>query len=72
MQSLLLIKAVRGKLTFRVLLFPGPKGIRTRNPSSKYARSYYYTTCVFMSTSIIVKTYTTSFSEAHLLPLHNV
>jgi hypothetical protein len=116
-KSLLLIKAVRGRLSsFRVLLFPfpvlpfrfhpprivhshhsmfclsdsplhaqsiimsghhsakiklkkiGPKRIRTHHPSSKCARSYHYTTCVFMSTSIIVKTYTTSLPKPTCYP----
>jgi hypothetical protein len=105
--SLLLIKAVRGRLPFRVLPFPfpflavipcsasvlsfplpppplpanpipiptcipclakiklkkqkcGPNGIQTCDLSSKCACSYHYTTCVFMSISVIVKISTTS------------
>jgi hypothetical protein len=38
----------------------GSNGIQTRNFSSKCARSYHYTTCVFMSISVTVKIYTTS------------
>jgi hypothetical protein len=118
-KSLLLIKAVRGRLSFRVLPFPfplplltkhipilgyhsvfwlshypllalsfsfplpanhipiptciprlakiklkkhkcGSNGIQTCDLSSKCARSYHYNTCVFMSTSVTVKIYTTS------------
>jgi hypothetical protein len=45
-----------------------PKGIRTHDPSSKCARSYHYTTCVFMSTYIIVKTYSTSLPKPTCYP----
>jgi hypothetical protein len=38
----------------------GPNGIRTCDLSSKYARSYHSTICVFMSISITVKISTTS------------
>jgi hypothetical protein len=37
----------------------GSNGIRTCNLSSKCARSYHYTTCVFMSIFVTVKIYTT-------------
>jgi hypothetical protein len=46
----------------------GSKGIRTRDLSRKCIHSYHYTTCVFMSTSIIVKTSTTSLSKPTCYP----
>jgi hypothetical protein len=45
-----------------------PKGIRTC--SSKYARSYHYTTCVYVYIYYSKNIYYIS-PEAHLLPLHN-
>jgi hypothetical protein len=38
----------------------GSNGIQTCDLSSKCARSYHYTTCVFMSIFVTVKIYTTS------------
>jgi hypothetical protein len=125
--SLLLIKAARGRLLFRVLppfpvlpfpflvlpfTFPPPRTVHSHvlpfsflvlpfsfplptkpisihsynprlakikkhkwpqwdwgpRPSSKCARSYHYTTCVFMSTSMIGKTSTTSFPKHTCYP----
>jgi hypothetical protein len=41
----------------------GHNGIRTCDLSNKCARSYHYTTCVFMSISVTVKISTTSLSK---------
>jgi hypothetical protein len=46
----------------------GPNGIQTRNPSNKYACSYHYTTCVFMSIFITIKISTTSLSNPTCYP----
>jgi hypothetical protein len=45
-----------------------PNGIRTRDPSSKCARSYHYTTCVFMSITVTVKISTTSLPNPTYYP----
>jgi hypothetical protein len=42
----------------------GHNGIRTCDLSSKCARSYHYTTCVFMSISVTVKISTTSLPKS--------
>jgi hypothetical protein len=42
----------------------GPNGIRTCDLSNKCARSYHYTTCVFMSISVTVKISTTSLPKS--------
>jgi hypothetical protein len=44
------------------------KGIQTRDLSHKCVCSYHCTTCVFMSTSIIVKIYTTSLPKPTCYP----
>jgi hypothetical protein len=41
----------------------GPNGIRTCDLLSKCARSYHYTTCVFISIFVAVKISTTSLSK---------
>jgi hypothetical protein len=59
--SLLLIKLVRVRLRLaKIKNTNDSKGIQTRDPSSKCDCSYHYTTCVFMSTSMTVKTSITS------------
>ena len=46
----------------------GPNRIRTHDPSSKSARSYHYTTCVFMSIFVTVKISTTSLPNPTCYP----
>jgi hypothetical protein len=46
----------------------GPNGIRTHDLSRKCARSYHYTTCVFMSISVTVKISTTSLPKPTCYP----
>jgi hypothetical protein len=50
----------------------GHNGIRTCDLSSKCARSYHYTTCVFMSNICYSKNIYYIFPKAYLLLLHNV
>jgi hypothetical protein len=49
----------------------GSKGISTRDPSSKCAHSYHYTTCVYVNIYYSKNIYYIS-PEAHLLLVHNV
>jgi hypothetical protein len=46
----------------------GSNGIQTRDLSSKCARSYHYTTCVFMSIFVTVKISTTSLPNLTCYP----